>query len=93
MKANLEATNGQVMAEAVMMALAAKGLGRQEAHQLIRDAAQIARTKGTLLRDALLAEPRVSKLLSAKELDATMDPTSYLGQSASIVDSTLKRVR
>src|SRR6267378_408397 len=93
MKANLEATNGQVMAEAVMMALAAKGLGRQEAHQLIRDAAQIARTKGTLLRDALLAEPRVSKLLSAKELDATMDPSSYLGQSASIVDSTLKRVR
>ena len=93
MKANLEATNGQVMAEAVMMALTAKGLGRQEAHQLIRDAAQIARTKGTLLRDALLAEPRVSKLLSAKELDATMDPTSYLGQSASIVDSTLKRVR
>jgi adenylosuccinate lyase len=93
MKANLEATKGQVMAEAVMMALAAKGLGRQEAHKLVRDAAQTARTKGILLRDALLAAPRVSKLLSPKELDAAMDPNAYLGQSASIVDATLKRVR
>lgn len=93
MKANLEATKGQVMAEAVMMALVAKGLGRQDAHKLVRDAAQTARTKGIILRDALLAEPRVSKLLSAKELDAAMDPNAYLGQSASIVDSTLKRVR
>jgi len=93
MKANLEATKGQVMAEAVMMALAAKGLGRQEAHKIVREAAQTARAKGILLRDALLAAPRVSKLLSPKELDAAMDPNAYLGQSASIVDATLKRVR
>jgi adenylosuccinate lyase len=76
-----------------MMALAAKGLGRQEAHKLVRDAAQIARTKGIPLRDALIVEPRVSKFLPAKELDAALDPGAYLGQSASIVDATLKRVR
>jgi adenylosuccinate lyase len=93
MRANLEATKGQVMAEAVMMALAAKGLGRQEAHKLVRDAAQAARAKGILLRDALLEEPRVSKFLATKELDAALNPNAYLGQSASIVDSTLKRVR
>jgi adenylosuccinate lyase len=93
MKANLEATKGQVMAEAVMMALAAKGLGRQEAHKIVREAAQTARAKGILLRDSLLTAPRVSKLLSPKELDAAMDPNAYLGQSASIVDATLKRVR
>ncbi len=93
MKANLEATKGQVMAEAVMMALVAKGLGRQEAHKLVRDAAQDARTKGTHLRQALLAEARISKLLSKSEIETAMDPMAYLGQSTAIVDSTLKRIR
>jgi len=93
MKANLEATKGQVMAEAVMMALVAKGLGRQEAHKLVRDAAQDARARRTHLREALLAEARISKLLSKSEIETAMDPTAYLGQSAAIVDSTLKRIR
>src|SRR5438309_1522190 len=93
MKANLEATQGQVMAEAVMMALVAKGLGRQEAHKLVRDAAQNARTKGIHLREALLAEARISKLLSKGEIETAMDPTAYLGQSVSIIDATLKRLR
>src|SRR3989440_6571694 len=93
MKANLEATKGQVMAEAVMMALVAKGLGRQEAHKLVRDVAQDARTKGTHLREALLAEARISKLLSKSEIETAMDPMAYLGQSTAIVESTLKRIR
>ncbi len=93
MKANLEATKGQVMAEAVMMALVAKGLGRQEAHKLVRDAAQDARAKGTHLREALLAEARISKLLSKSEIETAMDPMAYLGQSTAIIDSTLKRLR
>src|SRR5436853_2224416 len=81
MKANLEATQGQVMAEAVMMALVAKGLGRQEAHKVVRDAAQNARTKGIHLREALLVEARISKMLSKGEIETAMDPTGYLGQS------------
>src|SRR5205823_3297486 len=80
MKANLEATQGQVMAEAAMMALVAKGLGRQEAHKLVRDAAHSARTNGTHLREALLAEARISKLLSKSEIETAMNPTTYLGQ-------------
>ncbi len=93
MKANLEATKGQVMAEAVMMALVAKGLGRQEAHKLVRDAAQNARTRGIHLREALVAEARISKLLSKSEVETAMDPTAYLGQSTAIIDATLKRLR
>ncbi len=93
MKENLEATKGQVMAEAVMMALVGKGLGRQEAHKLVRDAALTARSRGLHLRDALGAEPKVSKLLSKKDLDAAMNPAAYLGQSAAIVDATINRIR
>src|SRR5213083_1346805 len=68
MKANLEATGGQAMAEAVLIALVGKGLGRQEAHKLVRDAALKARSKGVPLRDALLAEPRIARLLTKKDL-------------------------
>src|SRR5438876_335741 len=91
--ANLEATKGQDMAEAVMMALAGKELGRQEAHKLVREAAQAARTKGIHLREALLAEPRISKLLSKAEIDAALNPEAYLGQSVAIVEATIKRLR
>src|SRR6266704_260153 len=93
MKENLEATNGQAMAEAVLIALVGKGLGRQEAHRLVRNAAQKARTKGIHLRDAISAEPKVAQLLAKKEIDAALDPVAYIGQSVAIVDAVVKRVR
>jgi adenylosuccinate lyase len=41
----------------------------------------------------LLEDPKVTKNFGKKELDAAMDPTAYLGQSAAIVDAIVKRVR
>src|SRR3989442_4374190 len=93
MKENLDATKGQVMAEAVMIALVGKGLGRQDAHKLVRDTANKARTKGIHLRDALLAEPKGTQLLSKNEIDAAMDPAAYLGESVAIVGAFVRRVR
>lgn len=93
MKENLEATEGQVMAESAMIALVGKGLGRQEAHKVVRDAAQRARTKGAYLKDVLLTDPKVTKFLSKRELDAAMDPAKYVGESVAIVESVVKRVR
>src|SRR3989449_8655856 len=87
MKENLEATKGQVMAEAVMIALVGKGVGRQEAHKLVREAAQKARAKGIHLRDALLAESKAAKGLSKKEIEAARDPNAYLGGRYAIVDA------
>ena len=91
MRENLAATKGQVMAEAVMIALVAKGMGRQEAHRFVRDAAMEARKKGVHLKDVLAVDPTVKKLLSAKELEATMDPDRYVGRSAEIVDAVVSR--
>src|SRR5437870_2013402 len=93
MKENLEATRGQVMAEAVMIALVAKGLGRQDAHRLVREAAQKARAKEVHLRDVLLADSKVTKLLSKKDIEAALDPNAYLGESFAVVDAVVKRLR
>jgi adenylosuccinate lyase len=93
MLANLKATKGQVMAESVMMALSRKGLGRQEAHRLVRDLALKARGKDQPLEDVLKGDARVRKLLSQAEVSRAMDPEAYLGESERIVQSVLSKIR
>ena len=93
MKANLEATRGQVMAESVMIALTKKGMGRQEAHKLVREVALRARAKGLHLKEALAANPTVAKRLTKKELEAALDAEGYTGQSGAIVDAVVARHR
>ncbi len=93
MRANLEATRGQAMAEAIMMALLAKGMGRQDAHRLVRDLAMTARSKNVHLADVLKRDSTVGKYLTQKEIDAAMDPEQYLGASVAIVDEVAKKLR
>lgn len=93
MKANLDATKGQVMAESVMVALVGKGMGRQEAHKLVRDAAMKARKDDAHLKDVLAADKTVTGLLSVRELADVMDPARYLGRSAAIVDAVVARTK
>ncbi len=92
MRANLEATKGQVMGEAVMIALVGKGLGRQEAHRLVRDAALRARTKDVHLKEVLAADRTVAKLLTKAELERAMNPEAYVGQSVAIVEAVVGRL-
>ena len=92
MRANLEATKGQVMSESVMIALVGKGLGRQEAHRLVRNAAMKARQRDVHLKDVLAKEKAVTKLLIPKELADAMNPDRYLGQSVAIVEDVVKRL-
>ena len=93
MKANLDATKGQVMSESVMIALTRKGMGRQEAHKLVREAAMKARRAGLQLADVLKADKRVRAALGEKEIDEAMRPEKYVGQSEAIVTEVLTKVR
>ncbi|BCJ62445.1 3-carboxy-cis,cis-muconate cycloisomerase [Micromonospora endophytica] len=83
MRANLDATGGLLLAEAVATRLA-PALGRAAAHDLVRRAA--ARPP---LRDALLAEPDVRAHLSEADLDAALDPAGWLGSAGHLVDRAL----
>jgi adenylosuccinate lyase len=91
MQENLDRTKGQAMAESVMLTLVGKGIGRQEAHKLVQDAAKKAREKDAHLRDALAADSWIAKALSKKEIDAALDPNGYLGSSVEIVDRIAKK--
>ncbi|MEE9507592.1 MAG: lyase family protein, partial [Thermoplasmata archaeon] len=90
---NVEATKGQVMVEAVMTALAAKGMDRQEAYEVTRKCAGKARAKDIHLLEVLLKDKTVKKHLTAKEIRKTMDPANYLGVSKKIVANIVKGLR
>ncbi len=88
MRQNLEATKGLIMAEAVMMALAAK-MGRLEAHHLVEAASKRAIKAGRHLRDVLGEDAAVTVHVSAADLAALFEPESYLGSAQYFVDAAL----
>ncbi|MES2071586.1 MAG: 3-carboxy-cis,cis-muconate cycloisomerase [Pseudomonadota bacterium] len=90
MRHNLDATQGQVMAEAVSLALGSS-MGRMAAHQLVERACHEASGKQQHLREVLLQDAGVAAHLSAAELDSLFDPAQYTGQAAHFVDQVLAR--
>ncbi len=78
MRANLNLTDGLIMAEAVQMALAAK-IGRSAAHELMGAAAKRALKEKRPLVEVLGTIPEVTRALPRARLKALADPLSYLG--------------
>lgn len=79
-----------VMAESVMLALVKKGMGRQEAHELVRKAAMKAFSEHKGFRDVLMETKGM--MLTQKELDRALDPRSYLGKTYAVIDKVIKEL-
>jgi adenylosuccinate lyase len=92
MRQNLENSKGLPMAEAVMTKLVEKGMGRGDAHELVRTCSLKAVTDDRQLLTVLLENPKVIKLLKKKELEDVMNPRNYLGVSDKIVDHVVKKL-
>jgi len=92
MHENLDATDGLLLAENVTT-IAAKRLGRLEAHELVQAAARRTAEDGKPFRDELLTEPDLREALSAEEIDAALDPERYLGSAGAFVDRALEFYR
>ena len=89
---NLEKSKGLPMAEAVMTKLIEKGMGRGDAHELVRKCSLKASDKDKDLLTTLLEDKNVSKLLGKNELEEIMNPRNYLGASDKIVDNIVKKL-
>lgn len=92
MQKNLEHSQGLPMSEAVMSRLIEKGMGRGDAHELLRVSALKASESGEQLLAVLQRNPKVTGMLSAKELKAAMDPKNYLGVTGAVVDNIVKKL-
>ena len=90
---NIGSAGGFIMAESVLLELASRGMGRQEAHELVRQAAIAAEGQGKDLRTALSENKEVMALMSEKELDAAMDPTAYLGAAPAMTDQVVAQAQ
>ena len=88
MRINLGVTHGQLMAEAVQMALAPR-LGRDTAHARVAAACREAATGRRDLRDVLAADTDVRATLDDAALDRLLDPAHYVGMSGAFIDRVL----
>jgi 3-carboxy-cis,cis-muconate cycloisomerase len=88
MIANLSATGGLVMSEAVSAALSTS-LGRTRAHALLEQASRRAVEERKHLRDVLLEVPEIREHLDEAQLDRLLDPHNYLGSTQHFIRRVL----
>lgn len=88
MQHNIEATQGLVMAEALMMLLA-EPMGRLNAHHCIQAACQRAVAEQRHLLDVVLELPELRAHCSAEQIAACFLPSAYLGNIQQQIDSVL----
>jgi len=88
-KENLEKSGGLILAEAVMTRLVEKGMGRQEAHALVRECALKSYETGLSFGRVLKEEKRVG--LSDDEVDEALKPENYVGRAVEIVEEILRK--
>ena len=89
MRANLDATNGAIFAERVVMR-AGRTAGRDAATTMVKTALERARAQGASFPAVVRATPELASHLSAQDLLSLDDPTSYLGAAETLRQRLLK---
>lgn len=92
-RANLDATGGQIFAEFVLEAMVRKGVARSSAYRDVQRVAFEARASGARFLDALLQDGAVSGVLGPAELRRVFDPGRHLGASARIISAAARSAR
>ena len=92
MNNNLNLLKGYALAERVMFALADK-MGKQTAHEEVYLAAMKGIERGVDFKTALLENKAIEAAMSEAELDALLDPATYVGSAPAITDTALAEVK
>lgn len=90
---NLEAQKGLNLSEAVMIELTKRGMPRQEAHEILRQASMMAYENDAPLLDVLKADEKILKYLTPEELETLLKPENYLGTAPERVDAVISGLR
>jgi adenylosuccinate lyase len=92
-KRNLNMTKGLVMTEHIMMGLVKKGVGRQDAHELLRQASIEVSKEGKDLKTVLMKNEMVRSKFTEDEIEWYLDPENYIGNAVEKVEETVKTLR
>jgi len=90
---NLTLLHGLNMAENVMVELAKKGVGRQQAHEIMRQSSMTAFEQKRELADVLLENEIVMSRLNAQEIAALLDPHQYIGTAVAQVERLCEKLQ
>jgi len=88
---NLTRFKDPLMSEAVMTALVRRGMPRQDAHRLLQQLLSQSKAENMQFGETLGKNPIVAGYLSRTEIEAALDPRSYLGVSEQLVDSAVEK--
>ena len=88
-RANLELTQGLVFSGTLLLALAGKGLTREEAYQLVQGHAMETWDKGGDFRERVLGDPAITEQLSKEEIDQAFSLEHALRHVDAIYERTL----
>ena len=86
---NLNLTKGAVLSEKIMVNLVEKGIGRQEGHEILRNAAIKTKKENRFLKEVLFENPKIKEVFTKTEIDALLNPHNYLGKSIEQTDNLL----
>jgi adenylosuccinate lyase len=86
---NLNILKGVQMSEAVMIALANRGFGRQKAHEIVRSASMRAFEQNISFKQALVEDEEISRKLTPDEIDDITNPEKYIGTAVEQVEDVL----
>ena len=90
-KKNLYLTKNLIMAEPLMLKLTEKGMGRQQAHELVRRLAMKAFEENRDLLEVLSESKEAREYLTDNDL-ASLKPENYIGMAPQIVDNVIAYV-
>jgi adenylosuccinate lyase len=93
MHMNIGLTQGRIMSEAVMIALARKGISRQKAHEHLRRLAIKSEMEKRPFKRVLSEDKTVQKLLSTREISKVLNPRNYLGTAVKQVKLVIRKTR
>ena len=93
MKENMKISKGLPMAESLMTTLVEHGMGRGDAHELMRQTALKAAAEDITLKEAFIRENKKKQLLSEKEIDHALNPENYLGATDEIIERVIKKLK
>ncbi len=90
-KRNMNVLKGVQMSEAVMMALANRGFGRQKAHEIVRAASMRAFEQNISFKQALMEDKEISEKLTPADIDDITSPEKYIGTAVEQVEEVLRK--
>jgi adenylosuccinate lyase len=87
---NLNLTKGACLAEKIMIELVNRGIGRQDAHELLRLSAIKSIDEDKFMKDILIENKEIKGKFSQEELDDLLNPHNYIGKAIEQVDDLVR---